>query len=72
MQALARQVTDDIREEGGIYPDLGDLRKTSALVAKAVAARAYEAGVATELPRPRDLLTWAEELQYHPRYRVYR
>jgi malate dehydrogenase (oxaloacetate-decarboxylating)(NADP+) len=65
-------VTDDIRAEGGIYPDMGDMRKTSAIVAKAVAARAYEAGVAVELPRPRDLLTWAEELQYQPRYKVYR
>lgn len=65
-------MTDDIRAEGGIYPDLTDMRSISAVVARAVAARAYEAGVATELPRPRDLLAWARELMYNPKYRPYR
>lgn len=41
-------------------------------VARAVAARAYDAGVATELPRPRDLKGWARELMYNPKYRPYR
>ncbi len=71
-QALAREVTDADRAEGGIYPDLSDMRSISAVVARAVAARAYEAGVATELPRPRDLTAAARAVMYNASYRPYR
>ena len=71
-QALARMVTPEALEEGGIYPELHDMRTISALVARAVAARAYEAGVATELPRPRDLEGAARAVMYNASYRPYR
>lgn len=48
------------------------MRSLSAVVARAVAARAYEAGVATELPRPRDLEAAAKAVMYNAAYRPYR
>lgn len=72
LQALARQVSAEALEEGGIYPELHDMRTISALVARAVSARAYEAGVATELPRPRDLEVAARSVMYEAAYRPYR
>jgi malate dehydrogenase (oxaloacetate-decarboxylating)(NADP+) len=71
-QALARMVSPEALEEGGIYPELHDMRTISAVVARAVAARAYEAGVATELPRPRDLEAAARAVMYNAAYRPYR
>lgn len=41
-------------------------------VAAAVANKAYNVGVATELPRPHDLLGTAHNWMHNPRYRRYR
>ena len=44
----------------------------AAHVAAAVAGKGYHAGVATELPKPHDLLAQAHSWMYNPRYRRYR
>jgi malate dehydrogenase (oxaloacetate-decarboxylating)(NADP+) len=44
----------------------------AAHVAAAVANKAYNVGVATELPRPHDLLDRAYSWMYNPRYKRYR
>ena len=44
----------------------------AAHVAAAVAGKAYHGGVATELPRPHDLLEKAYHWMYQPTYRRYR
>lgn len=44
----------------------------AAHVAAAVANRAYNSGVATELPRPHDLVAQAHSWMYNPKYRRYR
>ncbi|VAH73482.1 unnamed protein product [Triticum turgidum subsp. durum] len=49
-----------------------NIRKISALIAASVAAKAYELGLATRLPRPRDLEKYAESCMYTPVYRSYR
>jgi malate dehydrogenase (oxaloacetate-decarboxylating)(NADP+) len=71
-EALARQVTDDDRAAGALYPPMSTIREISANIAKAVAQRAYDLGVATELPRPPDLLESAHQAMYRPQYRHYR
>lgn len=48
------------------------MREISVHVAGAVAAKAYHLGVATDLPRPHDLLEKAQEWMYWPEYRRYR
>lgn len=71
-QALAKLVTDEHRAEGAIFPPISDLRNISAHVAKAVAQKAYDAGVATQLPKPPDLLQTAFKFMYRSSYRNYR
>lgn len=71
-EALAAQVTDEHYAKGMIYPPFADIRKISAHIAASVAAKAYELGVATRLPRPADLVKYAESCMYTPNYRSYR
>ncbi|XP_060213323.1 NADP-dependent malic enzyme-like [Lycium barbarum] len=71
-EALAAQVTDEHYAKGMIYPSFADIRKISAHIAASVAAKAYELGVATRLPRPADLVKYAESCMYTPNYRSYR
>ncbi|KAG8376065.1 hypothetical protein BUALT_Bualt09G0024800 [Buddleja alternifolia] len=54
-EALAGQVTREHYDKGMIYPPLANIRKISAHIAANVAAKAYELGLATRLPRPADL-----------------
>ena len=70
-EALAAQVTDADREKGSLYPPFNSVRAVSALVAKAVAQNAYDSGLATRRPRPRDLLAEARSWQYESQYRIY-
>ncbi|KAJ6354480.1 hypothetical protein OIU77_005149 [Salix suchowensis] len=44
----------------------------SAKIAAKVAAKAYELGLASRLPRPKDLVKYAESCMYSPLYRSYR
>lgn len=71
-EALAGQVADEHFEKGLIYPPFSNIRKISAHIAAKVAAKAYELGVATRLPRPADLVKCAESSMYTPNYRTYR
>ncbi|XP_058213739.1 NADP-dependent malic enzyme-like isoform X2 [Rhododendron vialii] len=71
-EALAEEVTKENFDKGLIYPPLSNIRKISAHIAANVAAKAYELGVATRLPRPENLVKYAESCMYTPNYRSYR
>ncbi|PPR91419.1 hypothetical protein GOBAR_AA29262 [Gossypium barbadense] len=71
-EALAKQVSDENYNKGLIYPPFSNIRKISANIAANVAAKAYELGVATHLPRPANLVKYAESCMYSPVYRSYR
>ncbi|KAK9818384.1 hypothetical protein WJX72_011776 [[Myrmecia] bisecta] len=71
-ESLAKLVTDEDRGRGSIYPPMSQIKQISACVARAVMQKAYDAGVATELPRPHDLLETAQSIMYSPSYRRYR
>nr|XP_027067297.1 NADP-dependent malic enzyme-like [Coffea arabica] len=71
-EALAKQVTDEHYARGMIYPPFVNIRKISAHIAAGVAAKAYELGVATRLPRPADLVKFAESCMCTPNYQNYR
>ncbi|GMG99084.1 hypothetical protein Nepgr_000924 [Nepenthes gracilis] len=71
-EALAAQVTDEHFAKGLIYPPFKDIRKISSHIAANVAAKAYELGLASRLPQPRDLVKYAESCMYSPMYRFYR
>ncbi|KAK9705892.1 hypothetical protein RND81_07G090300 [Saponaria officinalis] len=71
-EALAGQVTEEIYAKGMIYPPLSNIRKISAHIAANVAAKAYDLGLATRLPRPENLFKYAESCMYSPIYRSYR
>lgn len=71
-EALAGQVTKEDFDKGMIYPTFTNIRKISAHIAANVAAKAYELGLATRLPRPENLLKYAESCMYTPNYRTYR
>ncbi|KZV21636.1 NADP-dependent malic enzyme [Dorcoceras hygrometricum] len=72
-EALAGQVTQEHFDKGLIYPPFSSsIRKISAHIAAKVAAKAYDLGLATRLPRPADLVKFAESCMYTPNYRTYR
>ncbi|XP_051132202.1 NADP-dependent malic enzyme [Andrographis paniculata] len=71
-EALAGQVTEEHYDKGMIYPPFTNIRKISAHIAANVAAKAYDLGLATRLPRPADLVKYAESCMYTPNYRSYR
>ena len=64
--------SDEDRARGALYPPVGAIREISMHVAAAVASKAYSGGVATELPRPHDLLGKAHDTMYWPVYRKFR
>uniref|UniRef100_A0A0E0KZB7 Malic enzyme n=1 Tax=Oryza punctata TaxID=4537 RepID=A0A0E0KZB7_ORYPU len=71
-EALAEQVSEDNFAKGLIFPPFTNIRKISAHIAAKVAAKAYELGLASRLPRPEDLVKYAESCMYTPAYRSYR
>ncbi|XP_008794110.1 NADP-dependent malic enzyme-like isoform X3 [Phoenix dactylifera] len=71
-EALAQQVTQENFDKGLIYPPFTNIRKISAKIASNVAAKAYELGLASRLPRPENLVKYAESCMYTPLYRSYR
>uniref|UniRef100_A0A0E0DMY4 Malic enzyme n=1 Tax=Oryza meridionalis TaxID=40149 RepID=A0A0E0DMY4_9ORYZ len=71
-EALAEQVSEDNFARGLIFPPFTNIRKISAHIAAKVAAKAYELGLASRLPRPDDLVKYAESCMYTPAYRCYR
>jgi len=54
-EGLADQVTPEHIDKGLIYPPFSIIRKISANIAARVAAKAYDLGLASQLPRQR---TW--------------
>jgi malate dehydrogenase (oxaloacetate-decarboxylating)(NADP+) len=71
-EALAEQVTEENIQKGLIFPPFTNIRKISAHIAAKVAAKVYELGLASRLPRPDDLVKYAESCMYSPGYRNYR
>ncbi|XP_011019576.1 PREDICTED: NADP-dependent malic enzyme isoform X2 [Populus euphratica] len=71
-EALAAQVKQENFDKGLIYPPFSNIRNISANIAAKVAAKAYELGLASRLPRPKDLVKYAESCMYSPVYRSYR
>ncbi|KAF0932249.1 hypothetical protein E2562_009519 [Oryza meyeriana var. granulata] len=71
-EALAEQVSEDNFARGLIFPPFTNIRKISAHIAAKVAAKAYDLGLASRLPRPDDLVKYAESCMYTPAYRSYR
>ncbi|XP_047055168.1 NADP-dependent malic enzyme-like [Lolium rigidum] len=71
-EGLAEQVTSEHFDKGLIYPPFSSIRKISANIAARVAAKAYDLGLASHLPRPRDLVKYAESCMYSPIYRSYK
>lgn len=71
-KSLARLVSESDKAQGALYPPTATVRDTAMHVAAGVAAKAYHVGVATELPRPHDLVERAYSWMYKPEYRKYR
>lgn len=71
-EALAEQVAQENFDKGLIFPPFTNIRKISANIAAKVAAKAYDLGLASRLPRPDDLVKYAESCMYTPLYRSYR
>lgn len=71
-EALAGEVTEENYAKGLIFPPFDNIRKISAKIAAKVAEKAYELGLATRLPRPENLVSYAESCMYSPDYRSYR
>lgn len=71
-EALAEQVTDEHFAKGLIFPPFTNIRTISARIAAKVAEKAYELGLASRLPRPDDLVKYAQSCMYTPTYRSYR
>ncbi|CAI9755668.1 unnamed protein product [Fraxinus pennsylvanica] len=71
-EALAAEVTEENYAKGLVYPPFSNIRKISANIAANVAAKSYELGLASRLPRPKDLVKYAESCMYTPVYRNYR
>ncbi|KAE9600455.1 hypothetical protein Lal_00046361 [Lupinus albus] len=71
-EALAAEVSQENFDKGLIFPPFTNIRKISAKIAAKVAAKAYELGLATRLPQPKNLVEFAESCMYTPAYRNYR
>ncbi|XP_010536224.1 PREDICTED: NADP-dependent malic enzyme 2 [Tarenaya hassleriana] len=71
-EALAEQVSEENFANGLIYPPFSNIRKISANIAAKVAAKTYDLGLASNLPRAKDLVKFAESCMYSPVYRNYR
>jgi malate dehydrogenase (oxaloacetate-decarboxylating)(NADP+) len=64
---LAEMVSDADLKQGSLYPALPRIREVSARIATAVAAVAYQRGLATG-PTPNDLRALVQSQMYDPRY----
>lgn len=68
-QAVASFVTEEDRARGAVFPSLSKSRELAAHVTRKVAEIAYKDGVASNLPRPVNLLEYAKLVMYDTRYR---
>ncbi|KAH9556618.1 hypothetical protein CY35_07G039000 [Sphagnum magellanicum] len=71
-EALAAQIRPEHLEKRQLFPSFKEIRIISAHIGAAVAAKAYQLGLATRLPQPKDLFSYAKRCMYTPTYRRYR
>ena len=64
---LADMVSEEDLKQGSLYPALPRIREVSARIGAAVAAVAYQRGLA-DGPTPNDLRALVESQMYDPRY----
>jgi malic enzyme len=67
-RAVASMVDDDDRLLGRVLPPMSKLHTVAKTVALAVARSAYDAKIATALPKPTDLKETIEKHIYDPSY----
>eukprot|EP00914_Ancora_sagittata_P020921 GHVO01041146.1.p1 GENE.GHVO01041146.1~~GHVO01041146.1.p1 ORF type:complete len:607 (+),score=102.25 GHVO01041146.1:66-1823(+) len=65
---LADLTPEDLLEKGQLYPDLTDIRNTSAKIATEVIKRAIEEGHVRETNIPEDIEKWVRDSMYFPDY----
>ena len=68
---MANMVTEEDRQVGAVLPPFSKIRKISCKVAKAVAVKAYDLGLATRLPRPDNLFDDIKNGIFDPTYTYY-
>ena len=66
-RTLAEMVSETDLKQGSLYPALPQIREVSARIAAAVAAVAYQRGLASG-PAPNDLAALVQSQMYDPRY----
>jgi len=71
-ESLANEIGKDHLEKRQLFPSFTEIRDISAHIGAAVAEKAYELGLATKLPKPKDLLAYAKSCMYSPAYRQFR
>jgi malate dehydrogenase (oxaloacetate-decarboxylating)(NADP+) len=71
-ESLASEIRPEHLARRQLFPAFSEIRSISAHIGAAVAAKAYELGLATRLPQPKDLLAYAKSSMYTPTYRRYR
>ncbi|MFB0517238.1 MAG: NAD-dependent malic enzyme [Candidatus Neomarinimicrobiota bacterium] len=68
--ALARVVSDQLLEEGSVYPRQSEIQKVSVNIAAAVAREAYRLSLNSE-PEPDDLEAYIRNWVWKPEYKPY-
>jgi malate dehydrogenase (oxaloacetate-decarboxylating)(NADP+) len=71
-ESLANEIGEDHLAKRQLFPSFTEIRDISAHIGAAVADKAYELGLATKLPKPKDLLGYAKSCMYSPAYRQFR
>jgi hypothetical protein len=71
-ESLAANIKQDHLDKRQLFPSFTEIRDISANIGAAVAAKAYQLGLATRLPQPKDLVAHAKSCMYSPTYRQYR
>jgi len=67
---LAHAVSEELLEEGSVYPRQSDSQKVSLDIAAAVAREAYRLGLNSE-PEPDDLESYIRDWVWKPEYTPY-
>jgi len=70
-KVLAKMATEEDRAVGAVLPPFSEVRKISCKIAKAVAAKAYDLGLATRLPRPVKMYQEMKGKMFRPDYTRY-
>jgi malate dehydrogenase (oxaloacetate-decarboxylating)(NADP+) len=71
-KTLSRLVSEEEVHRGALMPPITHARDVAAHVAATLAHKAYQAGVASELPKPHDMLEKAYHWMYDPKYKRYK